>query len=75
MDATRSLLAQLPRSDRGRVLLPVPWDRADRLHAQLRRRGCPSTLCLTPGARRAALELWPGTDPAAAVAALAGLTG
>lgn len=65
-----------PRSPAARALppggrsVPVPWARADRLHAALGRRGYPCTLCLDPLDRVARLEPWPGVDPAAALAAL-----
>ena len=58
-------------SDRGRVLIPVPRDRAGGLHAALRRCGCSATLCLSPKTRAAHLELWSGTDARRALAALA----
>jgi hypothetical protein len=57
-------------SERGRWLVPVPWQTADQLRASLCRRGYPSTLCLDPEAREARLELWPGVSPAEFLAAL-----
>jgi hypothetical protein len=61
-------------SDRGRWYVPVPWGRADHLHAALRRAGHPSVLCLDPETRAARLELWPGVSPAEALAELGRLT-
>ena len=49
--------------ERGRWYVSVPWDQADNLRNRLKRRGCPSTLCLDPLARQARLELWPGVSP------------
>ena len=53
----------LATEDGGRWFVRVPWDRADHLHAALRRRGLDSTLCLVPDTRDARLELWPGVEP------------
>jgi hypothetical protein len=50
-------------SESGRWYVSVPWEQADNLRSRLMRRGCPSTLCLDPLARRARLELWPGVSP------------
>ena len=50
-------------SECGRWYVTVPWEQADNLRNELERRGCPSTLCLDPLARRARLELWPGVSP------------
>jgi hypothetical protein len=50
-------------SECGRWYVSVPWEQADNLRNRLNRRGCPSTLCLDPLARRARLELWPGVSP------------
>ncbi len=60
-------------SARGRWYIPVPWEQADDLHFQLRRRGCPATLCLDPDSRSARLELWPGVTPERALGELDGL--
>jgi hypothetical protein len=57
----------------GRWRLPVPWDRADDVHARLAARGLATILCLDPAERLARLELRPGTDPTVAAAALAEL--
>ena len=50
-------------SECGRWYVSVPWEQADNLRSRLTRRGCPSTVCLDPLARRARLELWPGVSP------------
>ncbi len=57
-------------SECGRWYVSVPWEQADNLRNKLKRRGCPSTLCLDPLARRARLELWPGVSPDQALAEL-----
>ena len=54
----------------GRAYLPVPWDEADSLRELLRKRGCPTTLCLNPETHEARLELWPGVTPEAVLGAL-----
>jgi hypothetical protein len=50
-------------SECGRWYVSVPWEQADNLRSRLKRRGCPSTVCLDPLARQARLELWPGVSP------------
>jgi hypothetical protein len=67
--AAKPTAAQLV-SERGRWLVPVPWQAADQLRAALCRRGYPSTVCLDPEAHEARLELWPGVSPAEFLAAL-----
>jgi hypothetical protein len=48
-----------------RVLIPVPWDEADRLCTRLREQGIEVTACYDTAERTAGLELPPGTDTAA----------
>ena len=48
-----------------RVLIPVPWDEADRLCSRLRERGIEATACFDVAERTAGLELPPGADFAA----------
>jgi hypothetical protein len=50
-------------SECGRWYVSVSWDQAENLQSRLKRRGCPSTVCLDPHARSARLELWPGVSP------------
>jgi hypothetical protein len=50
-------------SECGRWYVSVAWEQADNLRSRLKRKGCPSTVCLDPLARRARLELWPGVSP------------
>jgi hypothetical protein len=54
----------------GKLLIPVPWKRADSLHAYLRRHGIRSTLNIDPAERLTRLELWPGVDAAKAQSVL-----
>ncbi|HJT79264.1 MAG TPA: hypothetical protein VJ739_18860 [Gemmataceae bacterium] len=58
-----------------RLLVDVPWGRADGVQTHLGRYGIRSTLILDALEQRASLELWPGTNEAAARAALAGWAG
>jgi hypothetical protein len=57
-------------TDRGTWSAPVSWDKADDLHRELKKRGHPTTLCLSVATRTARLEPWPGVDPRSALAAL-----
>lgn len=50
-------------TDRGQWTLSIPWHLVGTAHDHLKRRGCPSTLCIDPAARHAHLILWPGVDP------------
>jgi hypothetical protein len=45
-----------------RVLIPVPWDEADRLCSRLRERGIEATACFDAADRSAGIELPPGAD-------------
>jgi hypothetical protein len=45
-----------------RVLIPVPWEDADRLCTRLRERGIGATACFEPAEHSAGLELPAGTD-------------
>lgn len=45
-----------------RVLIPVPWDEADRLCSRLRDRGIEATACFDVADRSAGIELPPGVD-------------
>jgi hypothetical protein len=62
-------------ADRGRWTVEVPWGLLNTAHDHLRRRGCPSTLCIDPAARQAHLVLWPGVDPTRALELLRQLAG
>lgn len=53
---------------KGQWYIIVPWERADRLHERLNQRGYRSTLYADPSDHGARLELWPGVDPAQALA-------
>ena len=55
-------------NEQGRWFITVPWGHADELHRHLHNQGYPSTLCLDYGVRQARFELWPGKDPAGALA-------
>jgi|SRR5438270_3379987 len=69
---TDALFPEGPRlmTDAGQQFVAVPWAEADSLHALLRKRGYPTTLCLNPETRDARLELWPGVAPEAVIAIL-----
>lgn len=56
----------------GRRFVPVPWERADVIHAALAKRGYRTTLCLNPETRQARLELWPGVASEDVLAVLEG---
>jgi hypothetical protein len=45
-----------------RLVVTVPWDKADPLRSYLRGHGMGSTVCLDPAAKTAHLELWEGAD-------------
>jgi hypothetical protein len=46
-----------------RLVITVPWDKADPLHSYLRGHGIGSTVCLDPAVGTAHLELWESADP------------
>jgi hypothetical protein len=71
-----STLAVIPPTAVGAGFsFPVPWRRAERLQAYLRRQGIKSTVHFDPAAREARLEVWPGPDAARVRAALGGWPG
>ena len=53
-----------------RLVIPVPWRRAEELQNRLLRRGIRSTLFLIPYSSEARIEAWPGADVASVQAAL-----
>jgi two-component system OmpR family response regulator len=55
---------------KGWPAVPVPWEKADELHHELKKRGYPFTLCLSVATHTARLEPWPGADARPALAAL-----
>jgi hypothetical protein len=55
MNTTRQLLRA--SWERDRLIVPVPWNRAEALQTHLRTHHMPSTLCLEPRAREAYLEV------------------
>jgi hypothetical protein len=63
---------EVPRinAENGRLVIPVPWNRAEGLLNRLRSQGIGSTLCLVPYVEEARIEVSPGTDVAAVQAAL-----
>jgi hypothetical protein len=60
-------------SNLGRWSVAIPWNRADDIQTRLRKRGCPTTVCLNPEDRMAWLEPWPEVDPSQLLAELKSL--
>jgi hypothetical protein len=46
-----------------RLVITVPWDKAEPLQSYLRGHGIRSTVCLDRAAETAHLELWESADP------------
>jgi hypothetical protein len=64
MSVTTSPLHKVCVSPVGnRVVVTIPWDKADPLQSYLRGHGIGSTVCLDPAAETAHLELWESADP------------
>jgi len=55
MNTTRQLLRAA--WERDRLIVPVPWNRAEALQTYLSTNGMPSTLCLEPLEQEAHLEM------------------
>ncbi len=45
-----------------RLVVPVPWDRAEAIHARLAKRGIRAVACYDPRYREASIELCQDTD-------------
>ncbi len=50
------------RADGDKLLVDVPWERAEHIQSHLQSRGIQSVLCADAAERRAHLELPPGSD-------------
>ncbi|MCZ2341061.1 MAG: hypothetical protein LC104_04600 [Bacteroidales bacterium] len=61
-------------SSLGRWSVSIPWNRARDLQTRLRKRGCPSTVCLDYEDKIARLEPWPEVDPSQFMAELNAIT-